>query len=160
MKKLLKYFGFLLLSIIFTICACDNITNNAELVIQILLTLLGLCITSYIFICSPISDAVSKNEKLRGSAISLINKLEEDMKVTFFITLIIIFSAVMKNINFVFIKNPSQIDFGIFVIKSFKDFFFNTVITFCFVLGLAGFYDFIIASFKITKGLLFMNKGN
>lgn len=158
MKKKLIYLFILLSSIIFTICTNDNITNNSELVIQILLTLLGLCITSYIFICSPISDVVSKNRDLKSSAINLLNKLEEDMKIIFYITLIIIFVTIMKNTNFIFIKNPCELNFGIFVIKSFKHFLFNTSISFCFILGLAGFYDFIIASFKITKGVLFIDK--
>lgn len=158
MKKKLIYLFILLTSIIFTICTNDNITNNSELLIQILLTLLGLCITSYIFICSPISDVVSKNRDLKSSAINLLNKLEEDMKIIFYITLIIIFVTIMKNTNFIFIKNPCELNFGIFVIKSFKHFLFNTSISFCFILGLAGFYDFIIASFKITKGVLFIDK--
>lgn len=160
MKKLLKYCGIILLSLTFTIFSEDNITNNAELVIQILLTLLGLCITSYTFVCTPISEAVSKNKNLNKSAINLINKLEEDMKVVFYITLIIIISTIMKNIDFILVKNPCGINFGIFVIRSFKHFLFNTIISACFILGLAGFYDFIVASFKITKGLVFMNKDN
>lgn len=158
MKKIFKYLSMLLFSITFTVCTSDNITNNAELVIQILLTLLGLCMTSYVFICSPISDVVTKNKDLKSSAINLLNKLEEDMKIIFYITLIIIFLTIIKDTNFMFIKNPCELDFGVFVIKSFKHFLFNTSISFCFILGLAGFYDFVIASFKITKGLLFIDK--
>lgn len=158
MKKILIYLGMVFLSIIFTICTNDNITNNAELVLQILLTLLGLCITSYVFICSPISEVASKNKQLKRDAINLVSKLEEDMKGMFYITLVIIFVTIMGNTDLVFIKNPCEMDFGIFVIKSFKHFLINASITFCFMLGMAGFYDFIVASFKITKGLLFIDK--
>lgn len=160
MKKFLIYFTMLSLSILFTICTNNNITNNAELAIQILLTLLGLCITSYTFICTPISNAVSKNKNLKESATNLLSKLEEDMKTIFLISLIIIVVSIMKNTDFAFIKNPIELDFGLFVIKSLKIFIVNTILSFCFLLGLSGFYDFTRASFKITKGLLFVEKNN
>lgn len=160
MKKFLIYFTIFALSILFTIFTNDNITNNSELAMQILFTLLGLCITSYTFICTPISNVVSKNKNLKASAINLLNKLEEDMKTIFLISLFIIAISVMKNIDFPFIKNPIELDFGLFVIKSLKTFIFNTILSFCFLLGLSGFYDFTLATFKITKGLLFVEKNN
>ena len=157
MKKIYIYLIILILSICFSICNNNNITNNSELIIPIILTLLGLCLTSYIFICSPIGSTVSKNKKLKNSAINLLSKLEEDIKTIFFISLIIILLTIMKDINFVFIKDPLEIDFGLFVIKSFKLFILNSMISYFFMLSLVGFYDFIIASFKITKGLLFID---
>ena len=160
MKKVLIYLIALILSLVFAIFTDNNITTNVELTIQILLTLLGLCITSYIFICGPISSVVSKNKNLKTSAINLINKLEEDMKTIFYIALIIIAVSIMKKLDFIFIKNPHEVDFELFIIKSFKDFVFNSVLSFCFILGLMGFYDYICASFKVTKNLLFINENN
>ena len=162
MKNSYKYIVIFLISILFTLSSIYNITTNSELIIQLLLTLLGLCITAYTFVCGPISEKVSKNIELHEEAIELVKKLEEDMKAIFYLTIIIIVISVIKNSDIIFVKDPTNLDFGLFIIESLKNFLFNSMITFCFLLGLCGFYDFFDASFVLTKGLLFYknNKNN
>ena len=157
MKKVIIYFLNLVLSFIIAMCTDNSITSNAELTVQILLTLLGLCITTYVFICSPISKAASKKIELKKEAVNLLKKLEDDMKAIFYITLIIIITSILKSTDFVLLKDPINLDFGLFIIKSFKLLTLNTVLTFSFNLGMLGFYDFISAIFKLTKGLLFVD---
>ena len=160
MKTSYKYILIFVISILFTLSSVNNITTKSELIIQLLLTLLGLCITAYTFICSPISKKVSENTELYDEAINLIKKLEEDMKAIFYLTLIIIIVSVIKDSNIIFIKDPIDLDFGLFIIKSVKCFIFNNITSFCFLLGLCGFYDFFDASFILTKGLLFHKKNS
>lgn len=158
MKKVLIYTSIITLSILFTIMTCSNITNDIYFVIQSLLTLLGLCIASYTIICNPLSEVLEKRKDLKDKAQKLLKALEEDMKVIFYLSIIIIGISIIRETDVLFIKDPTNIDFGCFKIISFKMFLANSMITIMFIMGLAGFYDFICSTFKIINALLIKEK--
>ena len=158
MKKEFKIFIAIILSIVFTIISTDNITNNYELTIQILMTLLGLCITSYVFVCSPISERLSIcNKKDRDIGLRMINELEDDMKKIFKFSVLIIIVSIIQNIDYPLIKDVSIYN-DLINIESIKMIIFNSMLSCSFILGMMGFYDFIYASFVIIKKLLFYFK--
>ena len=158
MKKEFKILIAIILSILFTIISSDNITNNIELTIQILMTLLGLCITSYVFICSPISERLSIcNKKDRDIGLKMINELEDDMKKIFLFSVLIIIVSIIQNIDYPLIKDVCIYN-DLINIESIKMIIFNSILSCSFLLGMLGFYDFIYASFVIIKKLLFYFK--
>lgn len=142
-------------SIIVSISQKQSIINNPDFILQVLYTLLGLCLTAYIFICPSISSTIKGNQKIHKSAIKLLSELEGNMKTIFFFSLIIIITIAIKNIDVPFIVEPKNIDFGLFRIISLKGFFVDCIISNTFLLSLYTFYDLMNASFLIIKGTLF-----
>lgn len=154
MKKYKVIIQIFIVSLFSAIMSSNSIINNAEFVLQVIYSILGLCITAYAFICSPVSEVVNKNKELYDSAYILIAELEDDMSKIFYFSIVITFLEIFKTINFPFIVEPQNLDFNLFVMQSPKMFLINFMMSFLYFLCMYTFYDLIKSTFKIIKGIL------
>lgn len=153
MKKIKKiiFIGFCL--IISAIAA--NIDKEIFIItpnqlLPLLFTLLGLCITAYTFIYSPIVTIIKHNNynEIKGSLNKLLNSFEEDMLLIFALSIAIILIDIAVNIDIPFIKDAK---IELFNVKSLKIYLCNLFIALSASLSFYALYDIIKATFKILK---------
>lgn len=157
MKKFIIIIFCFFVALLSSIIKDNNVfLTDSKNLINILLTLLGLCFTSYSIIISSIKDILNKDNNSSDDNVKLLlNKLldsiEKNIIFIFYITIIMIVLNTFYYVNFPFLKDPKKVDFGIFMINSFKDTFFNIIISLIFNLSLYSLYDLIKASFKLLR---------
>ena len=131
------------------------ITPNQLL--PLLFTLLGLCITAYTFIYSPIVTLIKDNNynEIKDSLNKLLNSFEEDMLLIFVLSIAIILIDIGINIDIPFIRD---IRIKLFNIKSLKIYLCNLFIALSASLSFYALYDIIKATFKILKSSFEKNR--
>lgn len=140
-------------------CLSNNknifITDSKNM-ISILLTLLGLCFTSFSFISASITDILSKSKKtktddLKKKLNKLLKSIEDDIFLIFYVTVILIFINLVYYVNIPYINDFINLKFLSFNIFSLKICLLNFIISFIFCLSLYSLYDLIKTSFKLLK---------
>lgn len=144
-----------LISIFASISENDKIflTNSQELV-AILLTIMGLCFTSFSFISSTILKILneSKNkEELSKIAQTLLKSIEEDIFLIFYLTIILIMINLLRFTNIPLINDQTNLNFNLFIIFSLKSSIFNFITSMILCLGIYSFYDIMKATFSLIK---------
>ncbi len=157
----MKKYLIIILSVIVSIIASFTHSENVFLVdskslINILLTLLGLCFTSFSFISISINDILKKckknyNEDIKLRLKKLLDSIQKDIIFILYATIALIIINILIYFNFPFIKNPMNVDFGLFIIPSLKNFILNFFVPLIFCLSLYSLYDIIKASFILLR---------
>lgn len=134
----------------------DVFLTDSKNLINILLTLLGLCFTSFSFISTSINDILKKSDKnsddsLRKKLDKLLDSIQKDILLILYATITLIILNTIHYFNFPFLNNPLNVDFGLFVISSLKQFVLNFVISFIFNLSVYSLYDLIKAAFILLR---------
>lgn len=155
MKKKLIIIFSIIFSFFLSLCYVKSIINDYILLIEILLTLIGLSITAYTFIFVPIKNFSNSNnlDKIK----ILMKELKDNIKFLFYSVLVFLFIHFCMIINFPFLKNPLYLDFGLFTIMSLKHFVFDFISGIVFFLDLYSFFDLSNAIFILIDYLL-LNK--
>lgn len=154
MKKYLYITLLLIFSFIIGINNTDIILTNSREILILNFTLLGLSLTAYTFIFTPLQNIINdkENNKLIKLIENVLNNYEENMKYMFYICIAMIVLEYINNTNFIFIKNPQNIDFGIVMIKSLKETIIDSSISFLAMLSFMSFFDIMKATFIIVRG--------
>lgn len=153
MKNLKKIF-FITICVIVALIASNVKTKifivNPEQLLPLLFTLLGLSITSYTFISTPINDLVkdNKNEKIKKKLQRLLESFEEDMMLIFILAIVIVILDIIINIDIPLVKD---IEIQRFNIVSLKMCLYNFFTALSAMLSFYALYDLIKATFKILK---------
>ena len=152
MKKKIIIICIVFSSIIFAY-ADDSFIVSAKVIIPFLFTLLGLCLTAYTFIYSPITEILNRNEinkevEKNKRLNKLLKSFEEDMLCIFFLTITIIVIDFTKNINIPLIQD---IGVKILSIQSLKKYITNFIISLSACLSFYALYDLMKATFKILR---------
>jgi len=155
MKKRLIICFCLLISMMSAYTNNQNLfLNDSKNLIGILLTILGLSFTSFSFISTSIKSILSgsaKTNSINDLLEKMLKSIEEDIFLIFYSVLCLIIVNILSYTDIPFIYNPTDIDFGLFVLKSFKMFFINFCVSFITCLSIYAFYDLMKASFKLLK---------
>lgn len=154
MKKSIIITSIIICSFIFAIAENAFIVSAKDL-IPFLFTILGLCLTAYTFIYSPITNIIGNNNKNNKKLIEKLDKLlksfEDDMLCIFFLTIGIIVIDFLKKIDIPILEDINDIDLKIFQIKSIKHFITNILISLAANFAIYAVYDLIQATFKILR---------
>lgn len=144
------------LGIVMSISNIHLMMYDLEITIPILLSIIGLSLTAYTFISVPIQKVASKksDDKTKGIR-SLLKEYKENMLFIFLSCIIYIIIDFILKINFPFIKNPCNLDFGLFQIISLKAVFYHSIQNILFFLSLYSFYDIMKATFIIIEKSIF-----
>lgn len=149
----------IIVSIIISIISstvCNNITflTDAKSLISIMLTILGLCFTSFSFISSSILKILNmnkENKNLSKKANNILSNIEENIFFIFYSVIILAILNLINNLDIPLIKNPTNLDFGIINILSLKQSIINFISSLLFLLTLYALYDIMKASFRLIK---------
>ena len=155
-----KYF-IIVLCIFISLCASMTNSQNlfltdSKLLIEILLTLLGLSFTSFSFISTSIDNILKKTEHnnrelLKEKLNKMLKSIQDDIFFIFKLSLVLIVINLIKHLDIPFFINPQNIDFGIIIIDSAKDTVINFSISLVFCLSMYSFYDLIKATFMLLR---------
>ena len=151
-KKVIIILCSCILSFITAINKVEIVFNDVNVMIQILFSILGLCLTAYTFILVPINKLLKSNEKI-NSVKKLLNEYKDNMIFIFFSSIILIFISIICKLDIPSLTNPTHIDFGLFEITSLKIFFkifFEDSISF---LCLYSFYDIMKSIFVLIDNI-------
>lgn len=157
MKKYLIISLCVIVSILASLAYSSNIfLTDSKSLIETLLTLLGLCFTSFSFISTSINDILKKSDKNTDKALrirldKLLDSIQKDILLIFYATIILIIINIFCYFDFPLLNNPINLDFGLFVIPSLKQFSLNFLVSFIFCLSLYSLYDLIKASFILLR---------
>lgn len=157
MKKYLIISSCIIVSIIASLSYSSNIfLTDSKTLIGILLTLLGLCFTSFSFISTSIKDILTKSSKntdksLRIKLDKLLDSIQKDILLIFFAIIVLIIMNIFCFCDIPLLNNPTNLDFGLFVVPSLKNFALNFLVSFIFCLSLYSLYDLIKASFTLLR---------
>lgn len=123
---------------------------NPDQLLPLLFTLLGLCITAYTFISTPINELVKENktQSIKESLKNMLKGFEDDMLLIFLLAIIIIVLDILINTDIPIFKD-TQIQ--LFNVISLKLFICNFFIAFSAMLSFYGLYDLIKATFRLLK---------
>lgn len=124
----------------------NNITLSAEL--------FGLSFAAYCFMFTPlcnISNNIKLNKKNLSYIESLIKELSDNIKFIFLCLVALILISIGHNFDIPLIKNPLEINFGLFTISSLKLYICNFFISIFIFLELYSLYDIMNAIFIIYK---------
>lgn len=139
----------------FAASASNAFIINIELLVPLLFTILGLTITAYTFIYAPLSEILKKSsmqsDESKKKLQKLLNSFEENMKLIFVLSFIIIIVDFLKIIDIPLLKNELNLDLGILKITSLKEYIFNFIISISASLSFYALYDLMDATFKILK---------
>ena len=157
MKKCL----IIILCISISLMAAMTYEDNAFLIdsknlINMLLTLLGLCFTSFSFISLFIDGIIKKSggkndENFKERLNRLLDSIQKDIFLILYSTIVIIILNTCYYFDFPLIKNPTHLDFGLVTINSLKNFSLNFIISLVFCLSLYSLYDLVKASFILLR---------
>lgn len=157
MKKYLIIILCISIAIISSLTYNQNIfLTDSKNLINILLTLLGLCFTSFSFISTSINEILKKSDKnsdddFRKKLDKLLNSIQKDILFILDATIVLIILNTIYYFNFPLLKNPTNVDFGLFVIPSLKQLILNFIISFIFNLSVYSLYDLIKATFILLR---------
>lgn len=157
MKKYLIIILCIIVSLIASLTYVENIfLTDSKNLINMLLTLLGLCFTSFSFISTSINDILKKSSKnddesLREKLNKLLDSIQKDIILILYATIALIIINTLYYFDFPLIKNPVGIDFGLLIIPSLKNFGLNFIVSFIFCLSLYSLYDLVKASFILLR---------
>ena len=118
---------------------------DSKNLINILLTLLGLCFTSFGFIESSINSILNKKIK------KLVEEIRSNIVFIFKTIIILIVINTVKNLDFPFLRDICDLNLKIFTVHSLKHFIMNFISTFFFNLSVGCLYDLLDAMFIILK---------
>ena len=135
----------------------DIFLLDSKNLINILLTLLGLCLTSLGFIessinnmLSKISDNTKRKNKNRNTKI-LIQEIRSDIVYIFKAIIILMIINTFLNIDIPFVSDFYNLNLKVFTIYSAKHFFFNFIIALCFNIAVGCLYDLMEAMFMLLQ---------
>lgn len=157
MKKSLIIILCVIISLIASLTYTDGIfLTDSKNLINILLTLLGLCFTSFSFISTSINDILKKSNKnddenLRVKLNKLLDSIQKDIILILYAIIVLIVINTLYYFDFPLIKNPTDVDFGLLLIPSLKNFILNFIVSFIFGLSLYSLYDLVKASFILLS---------
>lgn len=157
MKKYLIIILCIIVSLIASLTYVENIfLTDSKNLINMLLTLLGLCFTSFSFISTSINDILKKSSKnddesLRKKLNKLLDSIQKDIILILYAIIALIIINTLYYFDFPLIKNPVGIDFGLLIIPSLKNFGLNFIVSFIFCLSLYSLYDLVKASFILLR---------
>lgn len=157
MKKYLIISLCVIVSILASLSySSDIFLTDSKTLIGTLLTLLGLCFTSFSFISTSINDILKKSNKNTDEALKirldkLLDSIQKDILLIFYATIALIIINIFCYFDFPLLSNPRNLDFGLFVIPSLKQFSLNFLVSFIFCLSLYSLYDLIKASFILLR---------
>lgn len=157
MKKYIIIILCSIISLISSLTYSENVfLTDSKNLIGILLTLLGLCFTSFSFISTSINDILKKSnkgndKKLRVKLNKLLDSIQKDILLILYATIILIVFNTIYYLDFPLLKNPINVDFGLLEISSLKIFIFNFIISFIFCLSIYSLYDLVKASFILLR---------
>ena len=157
MKKYIIIILCSIISIISSLTYSENVfLTDSKNLIGILLTLLGLCFTSFSFISTSINDILKKSnkgndKKLRVKLNKLLDSIQKDILLILYATIILIVFNTIYYLDFPLLKNPINVDFGLLDISSLKIFILNFIISFIFCLSIYSLYDLVKASFILLR---------
>ena len=157
MKKYIIIILCSIISIISSLTYSENVfLTDSKNLIGILLTLLGLCFTSFSFISTSIHDILKKSnkgndKKLRVKLNKLLDSIQKDILLILYATIILIVFNTIYYLDFPLLKNPINVDFGLLEISSLKIFILNFIISFIFCLSIYSLYDLVKASFILLR---------
>lgn len=157
MKKYIIIILCSIISIISSLTYSKNVfLTDSKNLIGILLTLLGLCFTSFSFISTSINDILKKSnkgndKKLRVKLNKLLDSIQKDILLILYATIILIVFNTIYYLDFPLLKNPINVDFGLLEISSLKIFILNFIISFIFCLSIYSLYDLVKASFILLR---------
>lgn len=157
MKKYLIIILCIIVSLIASLTYVENIfLTDSKNLINMLLTLLGLCFTSFSFISTSINDILKKSSKnddesLRAKLNKLLDSIQKDIILILYAIIALIIINTLYYFDFPLIKNPVGIDFGLLIIPSLKNFGLNFIVSFIFCLSLYSLYDLVKASFILLR---------
>ena len=157
MKKALIIILCIIVSILAALSFNDKIfLIDSKTLISTLLTLLGLCFTSFSFISTSINDILKKANKANDKILKkileqLLDSIQENILLIFFAIIILIIINVFYYFDLPFLENPRNLDFGLFIIPSLKQFSLNFLASFVFCLSLYSLYDLIMAAFSLLR---------
>ena len=157
MKKYIIIILCSIISIISSLTYSENVfLTDSKNLIGILLTLLGLCFTSFSFISTSINDILKKSNKGNDKKLSvklnkLLDSIQKDILLILYATIILIVFNTIYYLDFPLLKNPINVDFGLLEISSLKIFILNFIISFIFCLSIYSLYDLVKASFILLR---------
>lgn len=157
MKKYLIVSLCVIVSILASLSySSDIFLTDSKSLIETLSTLLGLCFTSFSFISTSINDILKKSNKntdetLRIRLDKLLDSIQKDILLIFYATIVLIIINIFCYFDFPLLNNPRNLDFGLFVIPSLKQFSLNFLVSFIFCISLYSLYDLIKASFILLR---------
>ena len=152
MKQKIIIILSIVVSFFINVFNAQSIMNNAEIMIQILFSILGLALTVYSLIFVPLQNKLSTDEETRKDLIrKILKEYQDDLQLIFWACVIIIIIEIILSINFPFIKNPQNIDFGLFCINSLKHVMFKTIQCVLVILSIYSLYDLMKATFILLE---------
>ena len=155
MKKKMAIISIIIFFSFFSATSNESFIINVEALIPFLFTLLGLCLTAYTFIYTPISEILKKesmnSDESKKKLQKLLSSFEEDMLLIFFLTILMIIIDFLKIMEIPLLKNEFNIDLGIIKIVSLKNYIFNLIISISACFSFYSLYDLMQATFKILR---------
>ena len=155
MKKKIAIISIIIFFSFFAATSNESFIINVEALIPFLFTLLGLCLTAYTFIYTPISEILKKesmnNDESKKKLQKLLSSFEEDMLLIFFLTILMILIDFLTIMEIPLLKNEFNIDLGIIKIVSLKNYIFNFIISISACFSFYSLYDLMQATFKILR---------
>lgn len=150
-KNIIKIFLALILSIFIGVFNLEIIFNDNKTMFQILLSVLGLCLTAYTFVLIPIQNIVKENKATENLISKLLKEYKDNMLFIFTTCILLIIIDLTFKVNFPLISNPKNIDFGLFKIYSLKSFLKFVLEDFLCILSLYSFFDIMQSIFILVN---------
>lgn len=153
MRKYLLISICVIISIFASLISNNIFLTDSKNIITILLTLLGLCFTSFTFIFATLVKIKNEynTDDMGKKIINLLNSMKEELFFIFYLSLLCIILNMFYSFDFPLIKNPTNIDFNLIIISSCKDVIFNFGFSLITCLSLYTLYDFLKATFILLK---------
>ena len=156
-KKVL-IMGITIISFIMAISNYKGLMVDGNQIVPLLFTLLGLAVTAYTFIYSPIRDILTKGEVNKEKLSKLLQEFENNILFVFRVAIVIILFDFCNQFDFPLLKNPTNLDLGIFKIESLKMVICNFIIGLLSSLSFLSLYDLFKGTFKILSFCLNIKK--
>ncbi len=128
----------------------EIVFNESNTMIQILLSLLGLCLTSYTFILVPIQSITAESNNKKEAIHNLLREYKDNMLFIFMSCILLIGINLLYKLNFPLISDPTM-DFNLFKIYSLKTFLKMVLEDFLCIMSLYSFYDIMQSIFIIVN---------
>lgn len=143
--------GITIISFLMAISNYKGLMVDGNQIVPLLFTLLGLAVTAYTFIYSPIRDILTKGEVNKEKLSKLLQEFENNILFVFRVAIVIILFDFCNQFDFPLLKNPTNLDLGIFKIESLKMVICNFIIGLLSSLAFLSLYDLFKGTFKILS---------
>jgi len=143
--------GITIISFFMAISKYKGLMVDGNQIVPLLFTLLGLAVTAYTFIYSPIRDILTKGEVNKEKLSKLLQEFENNILFVFRVAVVIILFDFCNQFDFPLLKNPTNLDLGIFKIESLKMVICNFIIGLLSSLSFLSLYDLFKGTFKILS---------